>query len=136
MGPLSSCGLSTTHEPAVHQPTQVATAKAVVSSSRPPEGCDIIRTPIRAPKANAHAERFVGTLRRECLDWLLFVNRRQLERVLRIYVDRYNRHRPHRALDLKAPAPRDVAPTSDPSLSRLERRDLLGGLLHEYALAA
>lgn len=91
---------------------------------------------ISAPHTNAHAERFVGTLRRECLDWLLILNRRQLERVLQIYIQHYNRHRPYRALELKAPAPRDVAPTSDPSLSRLERRDLLGGLLHEYALAA
>lgn len=100
------------------------------------EGIEIIRTPIRAPKANAHAERIVGTLRRECLDWLLIVNRRQLERVLRIYIEHYNCHRPHRALSLRAPAPRDVVPTHDPPLSRLERRDLLGGLLHEYALAA
>ena len=92
-------------------------------------------TPIRAPKANAHAERFVGTLRRECLDWLLIVNRGQLERALRTYIDHYNRHRPHRALGLTAPIPRRVVPTHDPPLPRLARRDLLGGLLHEYALA-
>lgn len=61
------------------------------------EGIEIIRTPIRAPRANGHAERFVGTARRACLDWLLIVNGRQFERVLRIYVEDYNRHRPHRA---------------------------------------
>lgn len=100
------------------------------------EGVKLLRTPIRAPKANAHAERFVGTLRRECLDWLLIVNRRQLEHVLRIYIEHYNRHRPHRSLGMRAPVPRVVVPTQDPPLTRLDRRDLLGGLLHEYALAA
>ena len=53
------------------------------------EGIEDIRTPIRAPKANAYAERWVGTLRRECLDWLLIVNRRQLEHVLRVYAAHY-----------------------------------------------
>jgi putative transposase len=56
--------------------------------------------------------------------------------VLRIYIEHYNRHRPHRALGLGAPVPRAVVPTHDPSRSRFDRRDLLGGLLHEYALAA
>jgi putative transposase len=100
------------------------------------EGIETIRTPIRAPRANAHAERFVGTVRRECLDWLLIVNRRQLERVLRTHIEHYNRHRPHRALGLQAPIPRAVVPTQHPPPSGLERHDLLGGLLHEYALAA
>jgi transposase InsO family protein len=54
------------------------------------EGIKIIKTPVRAPKANATAERFVRTIRAECLDWLLIVNRRHLERVLRVYVDHYN----------------------------------------------
>jgi putative transposase len=100
------------------------------------EGIEIIRTPIRAPRANAHAERFVGTLRRECLDWLLIMNRRQLEHVLRIYIEHYNTHRPHRALGLRAPIARLVARTRHPPPARLYRRNLLGGLVHEYALAA
>ncbi|MBA2294233.1 MAG: transposase, partial [Actinobacteria bacterium] len=62
------------------------------------EGIEVIKTPVRAPKANAIAERFVGTVRRECFDWLLIVNRRHLEHVLRVYVDHYNAHRPHRSL--------------------------------------
>ena len=69
------------------------------------EGVEIIRTPFRAPKANAFAERWVGTVRRDCLDWLLISSRRQLERVLRVYVDHYNTHRPHRALGLTPPTP-------------------------------
>src|SRR2546426_661249 len=69
------------------------------------EGVEIIRTPFRAPQANAFAERWVGTVRRDCLDWLLIVSRAQLERVLRIYVDHYNTHRPHRALELTPPMP-------------------------------
>lgn len=64
------------------------------------EGITIIKTPIRAPKANAIAERFVRTVRGECLDWLLIMNRHHLERVLRVFVDHYNTHRPHRSLNL------------------------------------
>jgi putative transposase len=101
------------------------------------EGVEIIRTPFRAPQANAFAERWVGTVRRDCLDWLLISSRRQLERVLRVYVDHYNTHRPHRALGLTPPTP-------GPSLrlvgsnppDQLHRRDRLGGLIHEYARAA
>jgi transposase InsO family protein len=67
------------------------------------EGVTVIRTPVRAPKANAYAERFVGTVRRECLDWILIFGRRQLERTLRIYGEHYNAHRPHRGLGLVPP---------------------------------
>jgi putative transposase len=59
------------------------------------EGATVIKTPIRAPNANADAERWVRTVREECLDWLLILGPRQLERVLRTYVDHYNRQRPH-----------------------------------------
>jgi putative transposase len=69
------------------------------------EGVRVIRTPVRAPKANAVAERFVGTIRRECLDWLLITNRRHLQHMLAELVDHYNTHRPHRALELAPPNP-------------------------------
>jgi putative transposase len=78
------------------------------------EGLEIVRTPVRAPRANAIAERFVRTIRAECLDWLLIVNRRHLERVLRIFVDHYNRHRPHRALNLTPPEPKRRHSVSPP----------------------
>src|SRR5262249_3129596 len=68
-------------------------------------GIGIIRTPVRAPNANAHVERWVGSVRRECLDRLLILGRRQLEHVLRVYVRYYNDSRPHRALDLQPPDP-------------------------------
>jgi putative transposase len=98
------------------------------------EGIRIVKTPVRAPKANAIAERFVRTVRSECLDWLLVLNRRHLERVLRIYVDHYNRHRPHRALELQPPEPDE---RQDRPLAReIRRRDRLGGLIHEYHRAA
>jgi putative transposase len=61
-------------------------------------GIRIIKTPVRAPKANAIAERLVRTVRVECLDWLLILNGRHLERVLRVFVEHYNAQRPHRAL--------------------------------------
>jgi transposase InsO family protein len=100
-------------------------------------GAEIILTPVRAPNANAYAERWVGTVRRECLDQLLIVGRQQLVRVLRTYVEHYNRHRPHRSLGHMAPVPSVPAePRSGPILGGLRRRDLLGGLIHEYEPAA
>ena len=92
---------------------------------------------MRAPKANAFAERFVRTARVECLDWLLIVNRRHLERVLRIFVGHYNSHRPHRSLNLGPPEPsaRRLCALPLPTAA-IERRDRLGGLIHEYNLAA
>lgn len=101
------------------------------------EGIEVIRTPVEAPKANAIAERFVGTMRRECLDWLLIANRRHLERVLRVFIDHYNGHRPHRALDLAAPDSANVVPLpSRPTkLTGVDGRDRLGGLIHEYRAA-
>ena len=101
------------------------------------EGVKIIRTPFRAPNANAFAERWVGTIRRDCLDWLLIANRRQLERVLRVYVEHYNTHRPHRALGLRPPAPArrlQLAGASPPG--QIQRRERLGGLINEYGRAA
>lgn len=102
------------------------------------EGMRVIRTPIRAPRANAVAERFVRTVRSECLDWLLILNVRHLERVLRVFVDHYNGHRPHRSLKLTAPMFTRARPTADGGVVGLTmtRRDRLGGLLHEYTLAA
>jgi putative transposase len=100
------------------------------------EGIRIVKTPVRAPKANAIAERFVRTVRLECLDWLLILNRRHLEHVLRVYVDHYNRERPHRSLDLKPPIPDRSAPGRHDSRSDIQRRDRLGGLIHEYYQAA
>ena len=93
---------------------------------------------MRAPKANATAERFVRTARRECLDWLLIVNRRHLEHVLRVFVDHYNVHRPHRSLDLAPPAAigREHRILSSSPSADLTRRDRLGGLIHEYSYAA
>jgi len=87
--------------------------------------------------ANAYAERWVGTVRRDCLDWLLIVSRRQLERVLRVYVEHYNTHRPHRALGLKppAPAPRLQLVGSNPP-GQIQRRERLGRLINEYTRAA
>jgi hypothetical protein len=101
------------------------------------EGIQTLKTPVRAPKANATAERFIRTIRAECLDWLLIVNRRHLERVLRVFADHYNTHRPHRSLDLKPPDPpgrQQQIPRSPTAL--VERQDRLGGLIHEYHAAA
>jgi putative transposase len=90
-----------------------------------------VRTPVRSPKANAIAERFVRTVRAECLDWLLILKRRHLERVLRVYTDHYNRERPHRALRLRAPREHDERHERS-ALGEIKRRDRLGGLIHEY----
>jgi putative transposase len=98
------------------------------------EGINVIKTPIRAPQANAYAERFVRTVRAECLDWLLIIGRRHLEHVLRSYTIHYNRDRPHRGLALLTPEPTDA--TDPPTVETIERRDRLGGLIHEYYRAA
>jgi len=63
----------------------------------------VIGKPVRAPNANAHMERWVGTVRRECLDRMLIVGRRQLEYILRVYVQHDNSARPHRSFDLRPP---------------------------------
>ncbi len=101
------------------------------------DGIRTIRTPIRAPRANAFIERWTGTVRRECLDRLLIVNRRHLERVLPIYIRHYNEHRPHRSLDQRPPI-EEPPPQSEAfaALDRVRRRDVLGGLIHEYKEAA
>ena len=93
-------------------------------------GIRIVKTPVRAPQANAIAERFVRTVRVECLDWLLIVNRRHLERVLRVYVDHYNTQRPHQALKLLPPQRAEPPPTT--TVGEIRRHDRLGGLIHEY----
>jgi putative transposase len=91
------------------------------------DGVEVIRTPFRSPQANAHAERFVRTARTECLDWLLILGPRQLDRVLRVYVDHYNTERPHRALGRHPPIATQP-PTPPPPQAPIERRDRLGGL--------
>jgi putative transposase len=90
----------------------------------------IIRTPVRAPRVNAIAERFIGTLRRECLDHLLITGPRHLAVVLREFVEHYNAHRPHRSLQQQPPA--SPAPPGSCAAVRPLRRDRLGGVIHEY----
>jgi transposase InsO family protein len=98
------------------------------------EGIKVIHTPIRSPQANAYAERFVRTVRGECLDWLLILGRRHLERVLRVYTAHYNRERPHRGLALLSPESANAS--GQPIAGKTERRDRLGGLIHEYYRSA
>lgn len=92
----------------------------------------IVRTPFRAPKANAFAERWVRTVREDCLDWLLILGERHLERVLRTYTRHYNEARPHRSLGLRAPLARDHPGSGGHVGGAVVRRDDLGGLIHEY----
>jgi putative transposase len=102
------------------------------------QGGEVLVTPVQAPKANAYAERWIRTVRAECLDWLLIVGRGHLERILRVYVQHYNQHRPHRALMLQAPdrpARLTILGVDDQGRA-VHRSDLLGGLLHEYRRAA
>jgi putative transposase len=97
----------------------------------------VLVTPVRAPNANAYAERWVGTVRAECLDWLLITGREHLERVLRACTQHYNAHRPHRALRLRPPDPITIQTVASDGLpGRVRRHDRLGGLLHEYQRVA
>jgi putative transposase len=100
------------------------------------EGIRVIRAPVAAPCSKAHAEPWVGSVRRECLDRILIVSRRHLEAVLHEYVAHYNTHRPHRALEQQPPLPKPLSPPMHGYKCRVRRRDRLGGLLHEYQLAA
>jgi putative transposase len=93
------------------------------------DGIQIIKTPIQAPNANAFAERWVRTVRQECLDWIL---------VLGVYVRHYNDERPHRGLALRPPRTvhSESKPGAIPLAATVRRRDRLGGLIHEYYQAA
>jgi transposase InsO family protein len=101
-------------------------------------GMQTIRIPPRAPRANAYAERWVRTVRAECLDWTLIWNRPHLQRVLTRYVGHNNTGRPHRGIDLEIPVPAPLATVTTllPAAARVERVDVLGGLIHEYRRAA
>lgn len=93
-------------------------------------GARVILTPLLAPKANAHAERWIWSCRRECLDWMLVVNQRQLEAIARDYCGHYNDERPHRSLSLRPPTSRgDPIPSTDGPITRHSR---LGGTLNTY----
>jgi putative transposase len=97
------------------------------------EGARVILTPLMAPRANAHAERWVGSARRECLDWMLIVSQRHLEAVLGEYCAHYNDETPHRSCGLRPPAARSE-PIGRPGTT-IRRRARLGGLLNEYSRA-
>jgi putative transposase len=98
------------------------------------EGVRVIKTPVRAPKANAVAERWVRSVRNECLDHVLVFGRRHLEQILRDYLSHYNTERPHRSLALAAPAGKLQEVRGSPP-AEIRRRDVLGGLIHEYRAA-
>jgi putative transposase len=112
------------------------------------EGAQVIKTPYRTPNANAYAERFVRTVRSECLDHILVLNARHLERLLRHYVEHYNHHRPHQGILQQIPVVESgrrlaAVPPTIPTQghdghfpARIVRRDRLGGLIHEYQRAA
>jgi len=97
-------------------------------------GTRVIKTPVRSPRANSYAERFVGTLRRECLDYLLILGERHLRKVLSEYVLHYNGHRPHQTLH-------QMPPLHEPGreidiTARIERKRVVDGLISEYRRAA
>jgi putative transposase len=98
------------------------------------EGTRVIKTPVRSPRANAYAERWVRTVRTECLDWLLILSQGHLERVLREYVSHYNHQRPHRGIELDVPT--QGAVSTPPRFHNVRRHDVLGGLIHEYCAVA
>jgi putative transposase len=101
-------------------------------------GLRVLKSPPQAPKANAHCERFIGTLRRELLDRTLIVNERHLRRTLTSYLEHYNTQRPHRALSQLCPSQAEAGPPRPIDLAerRVHRRAVLGGLINEYQIAS
>jgi len=101
-------------------------------------GIEAVKIPPQSPSANAYAERWVRTARAEVTDRILIVGPRHLRAVLGEYVTHYNRHRPHRARNLRPPDHDDstTAPVADLAMARMRRREVLGGLIHEYEQAA
>jgi transposase InsO family protein len=103
-------------------------------------GVRILRTSVRAPKANSVCERLVGTLRRECPDFIIPLGERHLRRTLQLWTDHYNRGRPHTSLGPGIPVPRHAPPPHGAHRHRLlagqvvRSRPVLGGLHHEYWL--
>ncbi|MGW4115839.1 integrase core domain-containing protein [Actinosynnema sp. NPDC004786] len=97
-------------------------------------GVQVVKIPPRCPRANAHAERFVGTVRREATDRLLIINEHHLRSVLDRYATHYNHRRPHQALQLAPPRP--DRPITEPDYTSIRRRPILGGLINEYEPAA
>lgn len=92
------------------------------------EGIDIIRTPIRAPNANAYAERWVKSVREECFDNLIIINQAHLKQAMREYVKYYNTARPHQGIQQRTP----IALPKPNNHGRVRCRDVLGGLIHDY----
>ena len=92
------------------------------------EGIDVIRTPVRAPNANAYAERWVLTVREECLDHLLILNQAHLRRVLKAYTEYYNEARPHQGIGQRIPVP----PEQSSCTGAVEHRKVLGGIINNY----
>ena len=101
-------------------------------------GIEVVKIPPRSPRANAYAERWVRTVWAECTDRMLIAGPRHLRAVLDEYVAHCNRHRPHRARNLRPPDAGDTAtaPVTDSAAVRIRRRAILGGLIHEYERAA
>jgi putative transposase len=97
-------------------------------------GIDVIKIPPQAPRANSIAERWVGTVRRECTDRILIVGERHLTTVLTQYIDHYNEHRPHRSLGQRPPDP--PSHVADLTAARVRRHPILHGLINEYSQAA
>ena len=101
------------------------------------EGAKVLKTPVRTSVANAFAERWIGTLRRELLDRTLIWNRQQLERIVVDYIDHYNEHRPHRSLDQHPPSRARAIPIRSPNeQDQIRRSGRCDGLIHEYRNAA
>jgi len=97
-------------------------------------GMRIIKTPVRSPRANSFAERYAGTLRRECLDHLLIHGEQHLRQILAQYAQHYNDHRPHQARDQRPPL-HDPGPPVDVT-ARIKRRQAVQGLISDYRRAA
>jgi transposase InsO family protein len=105
-------------------------------------GLEVLRSPVASPKANSICERVIGTIRRECLDWMIPISERHLRSILKEWIAHYNRARPHSALGPGVPDPPQKPAVISTSKSRhrlaadvlVHATSVLGGLHHEYSL--
>ena|SRR5438132_1488428 len=137
-GPHNNYGklLHMAKPPSISSEITIASLDPVSLLSRAVSDIEILKTPYHAPRANAICERFLLSVRRECLDHMLVLHEKQLQRVLRAYVEYFNLARPHQGIQQQVPQGEVTSVPPDQRGDRIISVPVLGGLHHEYQRVA